>query len=191
MSLAPEAGNEGLRSSLGKGMSDAGFLERVDMLMEAGIPNLKLYFMMGLPGEDDGDARAIVDLLSRVRERMLSVGRPRGKVGNLTASVNPFVPKPQTAFERVPMAAEGDLKRRLKIVREGAFSLGGVQAQAGSVRAAYLDGLLSLGGRTVFNVLDKLPPGGVSLKRLTGIFPPAEKILFDREEGDLPWGCIK
>ncbi len=191
VSLAPEAGDERLRSSLGKGMSDTIFLERVDMLLEAGIPNLKLYFMMGLPGEEDDDAGAIVDLLSKVRERMLLVGRPRGKVGSLTASVNPFVPKPQTALERVSMAEEGDLKRRLKIVREGAFSLGGVKAQTGSVRAAYLDGLLSLGDRGVFNALDKLPPGGVSLKRLIGIFPPAESILFGRKEGEMPWSFIK
>jgi len=190
VSLAPEAGTEKLRAALKKRMPDALFLERVDMLMEAGLPNLKLYFMAGLPGEEDTDARAVVDLLAMVRERMLKVGRSRGRIGHLTASVNPFVPKPQTPFERVPMAAEGDIKRRLGIMRDGASRLGGVSIRTGSVRAAFLDALLSLGGRDVCTALDKLPPGGVSVRNLTRILPEAEKILFDPER-ERPWEFIR
>jgi hypothetical protein len=69
--------------------------------------------------------------------------------------------------------------------------LGGVKAQTGSVRGAYLDALLSLGDGSVSEVLDKIPSGGVSLKRLIRIFPPAERILFEKREGELPWGFIK
>jgi radical SAM superfamily enzyme YgiQ (UPF0313 family) len=191
VSLAPESGSQNLRSSLGKGLGDADFLDRVDTLLEAGIPNLKLYFMTGLPGEDDGDARSVVDLTARVRDRMLKYGKPRGKVGTLTVSVNPFVPKPCTAFERVPVAVESVLRRRLAMIRSGAAPLGGVRVQTGSVRRAYLDALLSLGDRSVADVLDKIPSGGVSLKRLIRIFPSAESILFGKREGELPWNFIK
>jgi hypothetical protein len=41
------------------------------------------------------------------------------------------------------------------------------------------------------DVLDKLPAGGVSLKRLVNIYPEAEQVLFGRESGELPWGFIK
>jgi radical SAM superfamily enzyme YgiQ (UPF0313 family) len=191
VSLAPEAGTENLRSSIGKRFSDEQLLERVDILLDAGIPNLKLYFMVGLPRETDSDIEGIVELAVKLRERMLHFGRPRGKVGTLTVSVNPFVPKPRTAFERVPMAAESTLNNRMKTVRIRLGPVGGVRVQTGSVRGAYLDALLSLGDRSVADVLDKLPAGGVSMKRLSKIVPAAEQILYGRESGELPWGFIK
>lgn len=191
VSLAPEAGTEELRKSIGKGLTDGQFLERTDFLFDAGIPNLKLYFMVGLPGESDSDIAGVVELVRKLRERMMYWGKPRGRVGIITVSVNPFVPKPRTAFERVPIAQESALKERMRIIRTGLGPVGNVKVQTGSVRGAYLDALLSLGDRSVADVLDKLPAGGVSLKRLTGILPTAEQILFGRESGELPWGFIK
>jgi radical SAM superfamily enzyme YgiQ (UPF0313 family) len=191
VSLAPEAGTADLRKSIGKGFTDEQFLERADILFEAGIPNLKLYFMVGLPGESDSDIMGIVELVGKLRERMLHWGRPRGRVGTITVSVNPFVPKPRTAFERVPMAAESILNQRMKTIRTKLGPVGNVKVQTGSVRGAYLDALLSLGDRSVADVLDNLPAGGVSMKRLTKIIPAAEQILYGRESGELPWNFIR
>lgn len=191
VSLAPEAGTEDLRSAIGKGFSNEKFLQKADILLESGIPNLKLYFMVGLPGENDSDISGIVELVLKLRERMLHWGRPRGRVGTITVSVNPFVPKPRTAFERVPMAAESTLNGRMKTIRTKLGPVGGVRVQTGSVRGAYLDALLSLGDRSVADVLDNLPAGGVSMKRLTKIIPAAEQILYGRESGELPWSFIK
>jgi len=191
VSLAPEAGTEQLRKTIGKRFTDEQFLEKADLLFEAGIPNLKLYFMVGLPGESDNDIAGIAQLVGELRERMLHWGRPRGRVGTITVSVNPFVPKPRTAFERVPIASESILKERMQTIRTKLGPVGGVRVQTGSVRGAYLDALLSLGDRRVADVLDKLPASGVSLKRLTKIIPAAEQILFGRESGELPWSFIK
>ena len=91
----------------------------------------------------------------------------------------------------MPVAPETVLKNRMGAIRSGLGPVGGVRVQTGSVRGAYLDALLSLGDRRVADVLDKLPAGGVSLKRLTKIFPDAEQILFGRESGKLPWSFIK
>jgi hypothetical protein len=129
--------------------------------------------------------------MKKLRERMIRRGRPRGRVGTMTVSVNPFVPKPRTAFERVPIAAEKVLKERMRSIRSGLGPVGGVRVQTGSVRGAYLDALLSLGDRSVADVLDKLPAGGVSVKRLVMILPTAEQILYGRESGKLPWSFIK
>ena len=122
---------------------------------------------------------------------MIHYGRPRGRTGVITVSVNPFVPKPRTAYERIPIAAESSLKKGLTDIRARLGPVGGIRVQAGSVRGAYLDALLSLGDRRVADVLDKLPAAGVSLKRLTKIFPAAQQILFERQSGELPWEFIK
>ena len=83
------------------------------------------------------------------------------------------------------------MKKRMKYIRSRLGPVGNVTVQTGSVRGAYLDALLSLGDRRVADVLDKLPAGGVSMKRLIKIFPAAEEILYGRGSGELPWGFIK
>jgi hypothetical protein len=79
----------------------------------------------------------------------------------------------------------------MNMIRTRLGPVGGVRVQTGSVRGAYLDALLSLGDKSVADVLDNLPATGVSLKRLTKILPAAEQILFGRESGELPWGFIR
>jgi len=191
VSLAPEAGTVDLRSAVGKGFPDEDAFRAVDMLQDAGIPNVKLYFMVGLPGETDQDVTAITGLVSDIRDRVVQAGRKRGKVGTVSVSVNPFIPKPHTPFERSPLAPEDVLTRRLKSVRDGLRKVGGVKVQTGSVRRAYLDALLSLGDRRLSGVLGHLPESGTSLKRLNRIVDGASGILFEREEvKDLPWGFI-
>lgn len=191
VSLAPEAGTDRLRGEVGKTLGGDVLLEKVDMLLAAGVPNIKLYFMLGLPGERKEDAEGIVDLSRRVRDLMVSRGRSRGKVGTVTVSVNPFVPKPGTPLERSPMGTEGLLGSHFKVIRKGLAPVGGIRLQTGSVRAAYLDALLSLGDRSVAAVLDNLPAKGVSLKRLIKLAPAAEAILFGRDSGELPWHFIR
>lgn len=191
VSLAPEAGSEDLREAVGKGFPNETTLKAVDILQDAVIPNVKLYFMVGLPGETDADIAAIVDLVSDIRERVVQAGRKRGKVGTVSVSVNPFIPKPHTPFERKPLAEEDILTSRLKGVRDGLGRLGGVKVQTGSVRGAYLDALLSLGDRRLAGVLGQLPRSGTSLKKLDRIVDGASRILFEREDAvQLPWGFI-
>ncbi|GBE15642.1 radical SAM superfamily protein [bacterium BMS3Abin14] len=187
VSLAPEAGTSALRKTVGKGFSDDAIMEAVNLLQRARVPGVKVYFMVGLPGEEDDDMAAISDLVGRIRDKVVGAGRKRGKVGNITVSVNPFVPKPHTPLEREPMAAEDVLSRRLKSLREKIGRMGGVRFQAGSMRGAYLDALISLGDRNLGKALGALPAGGISLRKLQRIFPDADRILFDRRNGKLPW----
>jgi radical SAM superfamily enzyme YgiQ (UPF0313 family) len=191
VSVAPEAGSESIRKAIGKGVPSDAILEKIGLLQESGIPNIKLYFMVGLPGEEDADVREIVDLSTAIRDRVVKEGRKKGRVGTVSVSLNPFVPKPGTPLEREPMCTENVLTRRMKIVRDGLGPVGGVKVQSGSIRRAYIDGLLSLGDRRISTALDKLPEKGVSLKRLIKIAPEAERILFDRASGSLPWEFIK
>ncbi|NOY87260.1 MAG: radical SAM protein [Deltaproteobacteria bacterium] len=190
VALAPEAGTAALRRTVGKGFTDDAVMDAVDLLQQARIPGVKLYFMVGLPGEEDCDILAISDLVGHVRDKVVKAGRRRGKVGSITVSVNPFVPKPHTPLEREPMAAEEVLSRRLKSLREKLGRMGGVKFQAGSIRGAYLDALISLGDRNLGKVLGAFPVGGMSLRKLQRVFPDADRILFDRRDGELPWTLL-
>ncbi len=191
VAVAPEAGTERLRASVGKGFSDEAVMGAIDVLQDAGIPNIKLYFMVGLPGETEGDVDAIVEMVKSVRKRVVAAGRKRGKAGSVSVSVNAMIPKPQTPLERTPMASEDVLNRRFKRIRRGLGGVGGVRVQTGSIRMAYLDALLSLGDRDVAGALGELPARGLSLKGLIRSVPEAERILFGREGAGLPWEMFK
>jgi radical SAM family uncharacterized protein/radical SAM-linked protein len=90
--LAPEAGTQSLRNAINKGNSDADLLETAAAVFDSGWLALKLYFMIGLPGEKPEDREGIVDLSHRVARQ----ARPRGQV---TVSLSTFSPKPHTPFQ--------------------------------------------------------------------------------------------
>ena len=113
VALAPEAGSECLRQSIKKGISEPQILEAVRLVGEAGMQQLKLYFMIGLPGETEEDIQAIVDLAQAGKKL---IENRRGKT-RLTLNVSPFVPKAGTPFQRMPMAPVDVLQARIAFLK--------------------------------------------------------------------------
>ena len=93
--LAPEAGSERLRGIINKGISEEALLADAAAAYGAGWRLIKLYFMIGLPGETMDDVLAITDLARKVKNE----GRRSGKGGEVNVSVSSFVPKPHTPFQ--------------------------------------------------------------------------------------------
>lgn len=90
MTIAVEAASEKLRRIVNKPLKDEDLFAAVEAAYQAGWQTLKLYFMVGLPGETLDDVRRIVQLslkLARLRK-----GRP----GQINITVSWFVPKPHT-----------------------------------------------------------------------------------------------
>jgi radical SAM family uncharacterized protein len=114
VAIAPEAGSERLRAVINKNISEAQVLSAVRTLIEAGVLNVKLYFMVGLPTERDEDIEEIIALASRAREEMLTAARGKGRIGTLTLSVNCFIPKPWTPFQWEPMLPADKLKSKIQ-----------------------------------------------------------------------------
>ena len=114
LTIAPETGSERLRRAIGKGLSDEDIIQAVEMASASGIKSVKLYFIIGLPGEDDEDLVAIGDLV----HNLTSHSRLR-----LTVALNPFVPKAHTRFEREPQPPLGEIRRRTDIVRRTLWRL--------------------------------------------------------------------
>jgi len=103
--LAPEAGTERLRRVINKGLTEEEILEGCGKIIRAGWQNMKLYFMIGLPTETDGDLDGIVRLVERILE--LTGGRFK-----LSVSISPFVPKPHTPFQWERQASMEEIRRK-------------------------------------------------------------------------------
>ncbi len=192
VSLAPEAGSQEQRDAINKGVSEEQILNAVRLLAEGGIPNLKLYFLIGLPGESQEDVRAIAALTGMIREVWIASGRQRGRLGSLHLSVNPFVPKPFTPFQWAPMATEAQLKRSVRLLRGTVGRMANVTVSFESPRAALLQGLLSRGGRELGGVIPRLAEGirYPIACREAGI--DADAILHRARDRDdpLPWEVV-
>jgi len=153
ITLAPEAGSERLRRALRKDISNEAVLETIDRLAGYGIFGVRLYFMVGLPGEKDEDIAAIIDLVKAIRHRFLRLAKDTARMGEITLSINPFVPKPWSAFQWAPMEEEGVLKERLKRITKALQKEPNVYVTHGLPKWAYLQALLSRGDRRVSTFL--------------------------------------
>jgi radical SAM family uncharacterized protein len=153
VAVAPEAGTERLRKVLRKGYTEEEILNSIDILVEHGLLQIKCYFLIGLPSETDEDVKAILHLARQIRHRILS--KRKGEKGrwNIILSVNPFVPKPATPFQWVPLEEVGELKRKLKILQRGMKGEQGMELIYDLPKWAYIQALLSKGDRRVGKIL--------------------------------------
>ena len=149
IAIAPETGSDRLRRVINKNLTNDQVVEIAEMILECGIFNLKLYIMIGLPTETDEDLEAIVHLTKRIRDRMIEIARPRGRVGSVIVSLNAFVPKPQTPFQWEPILSEKEIDNKIKYITRALKPIPNVEVRAMSSRVAQLQALLSLGDRRV------------------------------------------
>jgi radical SAM superfamily enzyme YgiQ (UPF0313 family) len=149
IAIAPETGSDRLRRVINKNLTNDEVVEIAEMILQRGIFNLKLYMMIGLPTEEQEDIEAIVELTKRIRDRMIEIARPRGRVGSVIVSLNAFVPKPQTPFQWEPIESEKELDRKIKYITRALKAVPNVEVRAMSSRIAQLQALISLGDRRV------------------------------------------
>ena len=159
VALAPEAGSQRLRDLINKGIGEEQILRAVQLLAVGGIPNLKLYFLLGLPTENAADMDELLTLIGRIREVWLAEGKKRGRLGHITLSFNPFIPKPFTPLQWAAMADEKILEGRLKQLRSAISRIGNVEMICESLRAAVLQAFFARGDRRVGATLPILASG--------------------------------
>jgi radical SAM superfamily enzyme YgiQ (UPF0313 family) len=154
LTMAPEAGTERLRGVIRKAISDEQLYAACELLRRYGIPNLKCYFMIGLPTETRDDVVAIPDLAHRLLERLRVPGPDGHPFGRLTLSISSFVPKPWTPFQWAPFDDVGVLQEKLGIIKDGVRRFSNVRVLHENPREAALQALLARGDRRVGDFLE-------------------------------------
>jgi len=188
ITFAPEAGTERLRRRLRKGITDQQYLAASRLAAANGIKRLRLYFMVGLPGETDADVKAIPRLVHRLKRD--------ADMMQVTASVSAFVPKPQTAFEREPMAPVREIEKKLQVLRAALRVEPGVNMAAESANWSFIQAALARGDRRLGAVLARACEGGGSLAAWRGAFaaegldPAAYASRSRADDEPLPWAHI-
>ena len=151
--IAPDGGSERLRRVINKGITEEELLWAAQELVKAGVTNLKLYFMIGLPTETDEDLQELVALTFRIREQIGAVGRARGRLPMLTVSLNSFVPKAWTPFQFCAFAGVPELKGKIKFLRKQFAGQANIRMNVDNPDNAFFQAVLARGDRKVGEML--------------------------------------
>ncbi len=159
VALAPEAGSARLRRVINKHLSEDELLKAAELLIQGGVPNLKLYFMVGLPSEQDEDVAELIGLARRLRQQVVSAAGSRGHLGQVTVSLNAFVPKPWTPFQWEPMAPLPQIKARMARVQKELKPLANLKVTCDVPKYAQMQAALARGDRRLGPVIAGLAQG--------------------------------
>jgi len=191
--IAPEVGSQRMRQVINKGLTENDILNAATTLVENGIPNLKLYFMIGLPTETEADIDAIISLVKRIKHRFLASSRARKHIGTITVSLNSFVPKPFTPFQWAAMDDAVTLKRKIKKIKTALKKVANLRINTDVPRWAYIQAMLSRGDRQVADILSLAHTnrGNWAHTFKTSPLNPDFYVLRERDLNErLPWDFI-
>jgi len=141
VTLAPEAGTQRLRDAVNKGVDETQFEEAVRATFTGGFTGLKLYFMIGLPGETDDDVRGIARMAATAARLAREIARGRAR---LSVSVSSYIPKPHTPYQLEPFAGAETLRHRQSLLR--GLMPRGVRTSFHDVGASTVEASLARGG---------------------------------------------
>ena len=189
--IAPEAGSARMRNIINKKIEKQDMLSATQRLVSAGIMNLRLYFMIGLPFEQDKDVQAIVELTKEIKAIFLKASKKKKKIGTITLSVNPFIPKPGTPFQWAAMENEKVLKLRINIIKQGLKKIANVKVNFESLRKAKIHALLSRGDQKTADIIESAQKNGwASALRNNKAY--CHSIIYQKKAVDtpLPWDFL-
>ncbi|WP_371803400.1 radical SAM protein [Candidatus Lokiarchaeum ossiferum] len=162
VAVAPETGSDRLRKTINKRISNLQILKGAKILLDAGIPNIKLYILYGLPHENDSDLDAIVSLAKSIAK--LGYGK-----SGVRLSVNPFIPKSHTPYESsIELYLDAKMTRFKEKLARIYVPLKGdkqIKFETLPLEEAYLQTLFSLGDSSFVTFIYECYQHGLSIKK--------------------------
>ncbi len=186
ITLAPEAGSQRMRDVINKRLTHEQILHAAELAGAGGIPKAKLYFIVGLPGENDDDLRELAGLSADV----LGAMRDRNRGARVAVNLAPHVPKAQTAFQWEAMAPVKVSEHRIAIVQRALRPLG-VDVRFEAPASQRVQGILARGDRRLTPVLleARRLQDFERLMSARGLDP--EAYLGERDpNGIMPWSLV-
>ncbi len=191
--LAPEVAGMRLKEVIGKKIPPALFHSIIERLLNKGVINIRLYFMIGLPTETDDDIHQIVEFVMECRETFVSASRKNKRIGVMSVQVNPFIPKPWTPFQWAGVIRKDILESRIGILKKGLGKVSNMSLRIEYGRDFFIQALLSRCDRNLGQaLLDVDPQRKWSAQTLekAGINLDAQ-IYREREEDEIfPWDVV-
>ncbi len=152
LTFAPEAGTQRMRDVINKNVTEEDIVESAYRVFSKGWTRMKLYFMMGLPTEEDLDLLGIVDTGAKIQGIGRQFHNPRRVA--VTVSVSSHVPKPHTPFQWCAMDPAEEIRRKQRLLSDNARRKG-LKIKWHDSRVSHIEGILSRGDIRLADVIEK------------------------------------
>jgi radical SAM family uncharacterized protein len=166
LTFAPEGGTWRMRQVINKLIREEDLYAAVDAAFSQGWRRVKLYFLIGLPTEQDEDVVGIAEL----GKRCVEIGRRYHPTVTVTASVGGFVPKPHTPFQWFGQTTVAELHRKVVVLRNAARGIRGLTIRWHDPEATAAEGIASRGDRRVGAVIERVWRAGGTFQEWTEQF---------------------
>ncbi|AKU97284.1 Fe-S oxidoreductase [Labilithrix luteola] len=162
VTFAPEAGSQRMRDVVNKNVTEEQLMTTAERIFSRGWDGMKLYFMIGLPTEEESDVREIVKVGKRAREVGWRVRRETNQGGppKVTVSVSTHVPKPHTPFQWCAMDREQQVLEKQSWLKDEGRAAKGVDIRMHDSRTSWLEGVFARGDRKLGLVLERAYKAG-------------------------------
>jgi radical SAM family uncharacterized protein/radical SAM-linked protein len=149
LTFAPEAGTQRLRDIVNKGLTNEELLRGIKTACEQGWDKIKLYFMIGLPGETDLDVLGIAETIQWLRRECHGRGR---RLLNFNVTISNFTPKPHTPFQWHSVSTT-EFVRKQQLLKQAFRSMRGVKVNFTDVRISAMEDFVGRGDRRLASVV--------------------------------------
>ena len=150
LTFAPEAGTQRMRDVVNKNITDEQLMTTAERVFSRGWAKMKLYFMIGLPTEEDEDVLGIIETAQRAQDvgKRVQKGKPE-----VVASCSIHVPKPHTPFQWCAMDTKAEVTRKKELLRDAARKAY-VRVKLHPTDGSWLEGVLARGDRSLANLIE-------------------------------------
>jgi len=184
LTFAPEAGTQRMRDVVNKGLTNEELLRGIKTAVEQGWSKVKLYFMIGLPGETDVDVIGIVETVKWLRRECREISNKRL---NFNITISNFTPKPHTPFQWHSVST-AEFIRKQELLRQEFRTIKGVKVNYTDVRISAMEDFLGRGDRRLASVIKRAWENGAGMdswwESLDKAFAAWERAI---DESNLTW----
>ena len=151
LTFAPEAGTQRMRDVVNKGLTNEELLRGIQTAVARGWTKVKLYFMIGLPGETDVDVAGIADTVRWLRRECSQLSSKRL---NFNITISNFTPKPHTPFQWHSVSTS-EFRRKQELLKEEFRRIKGVKINYTDVRISAMEDFVGRGDRRLASVVKR------------------------------------
>lgn len=193
VTLALEGASERLRNAANKNLAEEDFLRAVELCARKGVNHLRIYIIVGWPGEKAEDYQELGLMLEKIdAARSRGQGKKKKQFMRITLGASCLVPKPWTPLQWAPMGSDDQLKHILNEVKKLTKKFKGFAFSGDSPFQARLQGLLSRGDKSLHKFIELAADHG-GWKKAFKLWDGDPSYFIDREwdkDEDLPWDFI-
>lgn len=202
LTFAPEAGSQSLRNSINKNIDENQIEETIKTAFKKGFGKIKLYFMIGLPQETQGDIEGIVSVVKKTRK--IAIEHLKGSYPRIVVNISTFVPKPHTPLQWSSQITKKEILEKQNYLKRNIDCVRDVTVKCHDSEQSILEGFISRGDEKTGDVIEAAWRIGLRFDSWTEFFKPQlwneaakkigvemEKYLLERDtDENLPWEKI-